>query len=104
MELTCVNASSQQGSSHAVLEHGTLFRLHSSYDTGLIFGDYYLLEAVSRAVASCSSARLAVSPPESTPSAQQPSSGSAESSAGPTPVVIIDVPGAGPLRLYGRKT
>jgi len=99
-----VNGWSRQGGSHAILQHGTLFRLHGSYDTGLIFGDYYLLEAVCRAVASCSSAApVTVIPPQSEPSAMPPTSSSAASSLGPTPVVIIDVPGAGPLRLYGRK-
>ena len=98
-----MNGWSRQGGSHAILQHGTLFRLHGSYDTGLIFGDYYLLEAVCRAVNSCSSARAAVSPPHGKPPAMPPTSSSATSSLGPTPVVIIDVPGAGPLRLYGRK-
>ena len=90
--LTTHGVSLRQGTSHAVLQHGTLFRLHGSYDTGLIFGDYYLLEAVNRAVAGCSSLQ---------PAATQPTSSSVGSSLGP--VVVIDVPGVGPLRLYGRK-
>ena len=73
-----------QGGGDAILQHGTLFRLHSSYDTGIIFGDYYLLEAMNRGLARCTAVTQALSTPNQ------------------ADVVIIDIAGIGPVRLYGR--
>lgn len=42
-----------QGSFQATLEHCTLYRLHGSFDTGCIWGDYFLLEGLSRAASRC---------------------------------------------------
>ena len=42
-----------QGQFHGLLKHCTLYRLHGSFDTGCIWGDYFLLEALSRAAKLC---------------------------------------------------
>jgi hypothetical protein len=39
---------SEGTNSSAVLQHGTYHKLENSYDTGLIFGDYYFIEAMLR--------------------------------------------------------
>lgn len=50
-----------QGSLHSILEHGTLYRLHGSFNTGTIWGDYFLLEALNRGINKCST-ELATAP------------------------------------------
>lgn len=42
-----------QSSLHSILEHGTLYRLHGSFNTGTIWGDYYLLESLNRGIQKC---------------------------------------------------
>lgn len=42
-----------QGGLNSILKHGTLYRLHGSFNTGTIWGDYYLLEALDRSGLKC---------------------------------------------------